>query len=106
MFAKELLSYNTAGKKVNVSVYYQNGTFWLTHKAMAELFGVDRTVITKHLKNIFQTKELLENAVCAIFVHTAGDGKNYSTNFYRLEAILAMGFCKSFSVKYKNIPSD
>ena len=92
MFAKELLLYNTADKKVNVSVYYQNGTFWLTQKAMAELFGVDRTVITKHLKNIFQTKELLENAVCAKIAHTAGDGKNYSTNFYRLEAILAVGY--------------
>jgi hypothetical protein len=86
------LLYNTADKKVNVSVYFQNGTFWLTQKVMAELFGVDRTVITKHLKNIFETGELEENSVCAKIAHTAADGKNYSTQFYRLEAILAVGY--------------
>lgn len=59
---------------------------------MAELFGVDRSVITKHLKNIFESKELYEDSVCAKFAHTASDGKNYETNFYRLEAILAVGY--------------
>jgi hypothetical protein len=49
-------------------------------------------VITKHLKNIFETNELSENSVCAIFAHTASDGKNYETKFYRLEAILAVGY--------------
>ena len=83
MQTKKLLLFNTADKKVNVSVYFQNGTFWLTQKAMAELFGVERSVITKHLKNIFETKELFEDSVCAIFAHTATDGKNYNTNFYR-----------------------
>ena len=59
---------------------------------MAELFGVDRTVITKHLKNVFKTQELAEESVCAIFAHTAGDGKNYNTKYYRLDAILAVGY--------------
>jgi hypothetical protein len=75
-----------------VSVYFQHGTFWLTQKAMAELFGVDRTVITKHLKNIFETDELDKNLVCAKIAHTADDGKSYATTFYRLEAILAVGY--------------
>jgi len=92
MKARDLLLFPTLDKKVNVSVYFQDGTFWLTQKAMAELFGVDRTVITKHLKNIFETQELSENSVCAIFAHTASDGKNYETKFYRLEAILAVGY--------------
>jgi hypothetical protein len=92
MFAKELLLYNTADKKVNVSVYYQNGTFWLTQKAMAELFGVNVPAISKHLRNIFETSELLEDSVISILETTAKDGKNYSTKFYRLEAILAVGY--------------
>lgn len=92
MKARDLLLFNTLDKKVNISVYFQEGTFWLTQKAMAELFGADRSVITKHLKNIFATWELDESSVCAIFAHTAADGKNYETKFYRLEAILAVGY--------------
>jgi len=92
MKARDLLLFNTMDKNVNISVYFQEGTFWLTQKAMAELFGAERSVITKHLKNIFATRELDESSVCAIFAHTAADGKNYETKFYRLEAILAVGY--------------
>ena len=92
MKIRDLILYTTADKNVNVSVYFQNGTFWLTQKAMAELFGVDRTVVTKHLKNIFETEELDVNSVCAKIAHTAEDNKTYNTNFYRLEAILAVGY--------------
>jgi hypothetical protein len=92
MKPKDLLFFNTDEKKVTISVFFQKGTFWLTQKTMADLFGVERSVVTKHLKNIFLTNELDENSVCAIFAHTASDGKNYSTQFYRLEAILAVGY--------------
>lgn len=92
MQARDILLFNSSDQSVNVSVYFQKGTFWLTQKTMAELFGVDRSVITKHLKNIFQTAELEENSVCAKIAHTAADGKSYKTNFYRLEAILAVGY--------------
>lgn len=92
MKARDLLLYHSEDQKVNVSVYFQNGSFWLTQKAMAELFGVDRTVITRHLGKIFESKELDEDSVCAKIAHTAEDGKNYKTNFYRLEAILAVGY--------------
>lgn len=92
MQVRKLLLYQVAAKKVEVSVHFEKGTFWLTQKAIALLFGVDRSVITKHLKNIFETLELDENSVCAIFAHTAEDGKNYDTKFYRLEAILAVGY--------------
>ena len=92
MQVRKLLLYQVADNTVSVSVRFEQGTFWLTQKAIALLFGVDRSVITKHLKNIFETLELEENSVCAIFAHTAEDGKNYDTRFYRLEAILAVGY--------------
>lgn len=92
MKSRDLLFYNTPDKNVYVSVYFQNGTFWLSQKGMAELFGVERSVITKHLKNIFQSNELDENSVCAKIAHTAEDGKTYKVRFYRLEAILAVGY--------------
>lgn len=84
--------FHTKDKKINISVDFQNGTFWLTQKTMAELFGVDRSVITKHLSNVFKIGELSEDQVCAKIAHTADDGKIYNTQFYRLEAILAVGY--------------
>jgi hypothetical protein len=92
MQPKDILLFLTADESVNVSVYFQNGTFWLTQKTMAELFNVERSVITKHLNNIFKTSELEKDSVCAKIAHTASDGKTYSTKFYRLEAILAVGY--------------
>lgn len=86
------LLYNTTKGDNTVSVLFREGSFWLNQKAMAELFGVERSVITKHLRNIFKSEELDENSVCANFAHTASDGKNYNTKFYRLEAILAVGY--------------
>lgn len=92
MKLRDLLLYNTADKKVNVSVYFQNGTFWLTQKAMAELFGVNVPAVNKHLKNIFETGELEQASVISKMETTAADGKRYTTNFYRLEVILAVGY--------------
>lgn len=88
---KNILLFNAAADR-QVTVHFDQGTFWLTQKAMALLFGVDRSVTTKHLKHIFESSELNEPSVCAIFAHTADDGKNYQTQFYRLEAILAVGY--------------
>ncbi|TZF85541.1 virulence RhuM family protein (plasmid) [Pedobacter sp. BS3] len=92
MHPKDILLFNTTDQKVNVSVYFQNGTFWLTQKAMAELFGVNVPAVSKHLKNIFETKELDQTSAISILETTAADGKNYATKFYRLEAILAVGY--------------
>lgn len=92
MKPRDILLFQNADQSVNVSVYFQNGTFWLTQKTMAELFDVERSVITKHLANIFKSEELDKDSVCAKIAHTAEDGKTYSTNFYRLEAILAVGY--------------
>lgn len=65
---------------------------WLSQKLIATLFDVDRSVITKHLNNIFKDGELEKNSVCAIFAHTAEDGKKYNTKFYNLDAIISVGY--------------
>ena len=92
MKGRDILLFNTTDKAIKISVHFDKGTFWLTQKAMGELFGVERSVITKHLKNIFSINELIKDSVCAKFTHTALDGKKYNTLFYRLEAILAVGY--------------
>ena len=88
----QFLLYTAPDGVVKVEVYYQDETVWLTQKALAELFGIDRSVITKHLRNIFLTGELTENSVCAIFAHTAADGKKYQIRYYHLDAIIAVGY--------------
>ena len=87
-----IILYEMENHQETVSVTFKDETFWLTQRAISELFGVDRTVITKHLNNIFDDEELDKNSVCANFAHTATDGKNYNTNFYNLDAIIAVGY--------------
>lgn len=84
--------YTTPSGEVRVDVYLENETVWLTQKAMAELFGVLRPAITKHLRNIFEEGELEEKAVCSILEHTASDGKKYKTQYYNLDAIISVGY--------------
>lgn len=75
-----------------VEVLYKDETMWLTQKTMAKLFDVNRPAITKHLRNIFDEGELDEDSVCSKMEHTARDGKTYKTNFYDLDAIIAVGY--------------
>jgi hypothetical protein len=63
---QSIVFYTTPTGDVNVQVLFNNETLWLPQKRMAELFGVDRSVITKHLKNIFESGELDPQATCAI----------------------------------------
>jgi len=88
----EFLTFVLDGKEGGVQVLYKDETVWATQKVIAELFGVDRSVVTKHLKNIFQTSELQQDSVCANFAHTASDGKTYNTLFYSLDAIISVGY--------------
>ena len=88
----EFLLYTTPNSKVKVEVYLQNETIWLPQQKIADLFGVDRTVVSKHLKNIFETYELNANSVSAKIAHTALDGKTYATQFYNLDAIISVGY--------------
>jgi hypothetical protein len=75
----EIIFYTTPEGVTKVEVVYQGETFWLSQHSMAELYGVDRSVITKHIGNIFRSNELNENSVCAKIAHTAADGKTYSS---------------------------
>ena len=75
-----------------IEVRVQNGDVWLTQKAISQLFDVDRSVVTKHLSNIFKEGELDEKSVCAKFAQTADDGKTYNYKFYSLAAIIAVGY--------------
>ena len=84
--------YTAPSGEVKIEIYIQNDTIWLTQQKIADLFGVDRTVVTKHLKNIFEDGELIKDSVSAIFAHTAADGKKYDTNFYNLDAIISVGY--------------
>lgn len=73
----QFILYNLPEKEGKVQVIIRDETLWCTPKAMALLFGVDGTVVSKHLKNIFESSELLQDSVCVKFAHTAGDGKIY-----------------------------
>jgi len=88
----QFILYNLPDEKGKVQVIIRDEMLWCTQKAMAQLFGVDRTVISKHLKNIFDSSELQQDAVCAKFAHTAEDGKTYNTQFYNLDAIISVGY--------------
>ena len=75
-----------------IEVRVQNHDVWLTQKAIAQLFDVDRSVVTKHLRNIFSEGELQQNSTCANFAQVADNGKTYQYKFYSLAAIIAVGY--------------
>ena len=75
-----------------IEVRVQDHEVWLTQKGIGNLFDVDRSVVAKHLKNIFAEGELDANSVCAKFAQTADDGKTYQYKFYSLSAIIAVGY--------------
>jgi len=76
----------------SIEARYEDETVWLSQKLMAELFGVDVRTVSEHLKNIFESGELVESAVIRKFRITASDGKNYQTQFYNLDAIISVGY--------------
>ena len=88
----EFLIFQAEGKEQGVEVYYKDENIWATQKAISTLFDCDRSVVTKHLGNIFESGELIEERVCAKFAHTAEDGKSYNTKFYSIDAIIAVGY--------------
>jgi hypothetical protein len=88
----EILLYKTDNAEVKVEILLQNENLWLTQAKMAELFDVQKAAISKHLKNIFAEGELQENSVVSKMETTAADGKNYNTNIYNLDAIIAVGY--------------
>lgn len=76
----------------SIEVMVIDENVWLTQDMIAKLFDKSRTTILEHLSNIFLDKELIEEAVCRYFRHTASDGKTYKTKFYSLKAVISVGF--------------
>lgn len=88
----EFLAFTAESGADSIEVLYANENVWATQDMMATLYGIDRSGIAKHLKNLFDDGELSKDSVCAKFARTASDGKTYQTQFYGLEAIIAVGF--------------
>lgn len=86
----ELAFFETGSGSIEVRIEHES--VWLSQEQMARLFERERSVITKHLRNVFRDEELVEESVCAKFAQTAGDGKTYQTRFFNLDAILSVGY--------------
>lgn len=88
----EIIIYRTEDGRTQLEVRLEDENVWLSQQQIANLFGVQRPAITKHLRNIFESGELEENSVSSILEHTAADGKTYKTQFYNLDAIISVGY--------------
>jgi prophage maintenance system killer protein len=88
----EIILYQAEDGTSALDVHLKDETVWLTQKQIAALFATERSVVTKHIGNVFRTGELAKEAVCAKFAHTAEDGKVYQTTFYNLDVIISVGY--------------
>jgi len=88
----EIHIYQAEDGQTALEVQLAEETVWLPQKQIAALFETERSVITRHIGNIFRAKELDQNSVCAKFTHTAADGKTYLTKYYNLDVIIAVGY--------------
>lgn len=86
----DVIIYSTEDDGVQIEVHLEKETVWLNQDQMAELFGRERSVITKHLRNVFKEGELEESSVRAKFAHTAADGKSYQVHYYNPGRQLAL----------------
>ncbi len=88
----EVVIYQAEDGRSRLEVHLDRDTVWLSQDQLAELFGRERSVITKHLRNVFKEGELEEESVRAKYAHTAADGKTYQTQFYNLDVIISVGY--------------
>ena len=88
----KLIIYKNSDGNIIVDAIYKDETLWLSQKGMSKVFDVGVPAISKHLKNIFEENELDKNSVVSKMETTAADGKRYNTNYYNLDAIIAVGY--------------
>jgi len=88
----EFLIFTSQSGENSIEVKVFEESVWLTQTMIAQLFDKGRTTIIEHLKNIFESEELVEKSVCREFRHTANDGKTYNTKYYNLDAIISVGY--------------
>ncbi len=84
--------FTTEDDQVQLQVSLDAETVWLSQAHMCELFGRERSVITKHIRNLFKEGELERNSVCAKFAHAADDGKTYQIDYFNLYVIISVGY--------------
>ncbi|RYM35541.1 virulence factor [Brumimicrobium glaciale] len=80
------------GNEYQVILDSEADTVWATEQQISDVFDRDRTVIGRHIRNIFKEDELNKNSVSAKFAHTAEDGKTYQVNHYNLDVIISVGY--------------
>ncbi len=96
----QIILYQSDNQSIQLDVRFDNQTVWLTQAQIAELFGVKRPAITKHLKNIFNSGELVENITCSILEHMGSDGtQRYKTKYYNLDVTIEL-ISKTLSFPY------
>jgi len=88
----KIVIYQSPSGAIELREDVKNEMIWATQAQIADLFDTERSVITKHIRNIIKSKELDENSVCAKFAHTANDGKTYKVQYYSLDAIISIGY--------------
>lgn len=92
MEQNELIIYQSKDGKINLNIDLYNETVWLSLNQIAKLYGKDKSTISRHIKNIFESKELNESSVVAKNATTASDGKTYEVDFYNLDMIISIGY--------------
>ncbi len=88
----KIIIYKTKSKKIDLKVHLQNETVWLSLGQMSTLFDRDKSVVSRHISNIFKEGELKRKAVVAKFATTASDGKTYKVEYYNLDVIISVGY--------------
>ncbi len=90
----EIILYRTDELPSRIEVRVENENVWLSLKQITNLFKKDKSVISRHIRNIFNESELQEESVVAFFATTADDGKNYQVKYYNLDVIISVGYRK------------
>jgi hypothetical protein len=90
--SSEIIIYKSSNGETQIDVQFEGETFWLNLNQISKLFEKDKSVISRHLKNIFESEELIRNSVVAFFATTANDGKVYNVEYFNLDVILSIGY--------------
>ena len=88
----DIILYQTEDGQSRIDVTLSGDTVWLTADQMAELFQRNKSTISRHIRNVFESGELKPDSVVAFFATTAADGKNYNVAYYNLDVIISVGY--------------
>ena len=89
---QDIVIYKAIDGHIEMDVNLANDTVWLSLSQLSSLFGRDKSVVSRHIGNIFKNKELSKDSVIAKFATTASDGKQYQVDYYNLDLIISVGY--------------